>query len=115
MKKVLIAEDNESNYLLTSTILKGKYTLDRAINGQEAVEKVISEKPDIVLMDWKMPIMDGLEATAKIREFNTTLPIIALTAYAFEADKQKALEAGCNAFITKPIKIKELLALLQEY
>ncbi|MEG1587205.1 MAG: response regulator [Bacteroidales bacterium] len=115
MKKVLIAEDNESNYLLTSTILRGKYELCRAMNGQEAVDKVISEKPDIVLMDWKMPLMDGLEATQKIRTFNTELPIIALTAYAFDADRRKALEAGCNEFVTKPVKIKELLNTLEKY
>lgn len=115
MKKVLIAEDNESNYLLTSTILKGKYDVCRAINGLEAVDKIATEQPDIVLMDWKMPIMDGLEATLKIREFNTEIPIIALTAYAFDSDKQQALAAGCNDFMTKPIKIKELLSTLEKY
>lgn len=115
MKKVLIAEDNESNYLLTSTILRGKYELSRAMTGLEAIEKVREEKPDIVLMDWKMPEMDGLEATIRIREFNTEIPILALTAYAFDTDKRHALASGCNEFITKPVKIKELLEILAKY
>lgn len=115
MKKILIAEDNDSNYLLASIILKKQYEVCRAHNGAEAVTLVQEWQPDIVLMDWKMPIMTGLEATIKIRESNTTIPIIALTAYAFTSDRQQALEAGCNEFLTKPINIKELTTILSQY
>lgn len=115
MKKILIAEDNDSNYLLVSTILKGKYELLRAVNGAEAIEKAHTFEPDIILMDWKMPVMNGLDATIGIRAFAPDLPIIAITAYAFDTDKQQALAAGCNEFITKPINIKELLATLGKY
>lgn len=115
MKKILIAEDNDSNYLLTSIILKKQYEVCRAHNGTEAVALVQEWQPDIVLMDWKMPIMTGLEATMRIREFNATIPIIALTAYAFTSDRQQALEAGCNEFLTKPINVKELINVLSNF
>ncbi len=108
--KILIAEDNDSNYSLVKHILK-EYQITRVVNGVEAVEKVRNEKFDIVLMDMKMPIMGGLEATRKIRELNPLIPIIALTANAFDADRVSAMEAGCNAFLTKPLKKEELLEL----
>ncbi|WP_455585857.1 PAS domain-containing protein [Bacteroides sp.] len=108
--RVLVAEDNDSNYSLVWHMLKD-YNLTRAVNGIEAVEKVRNEKFDIVLMDLKMPIMGGLEATRKIREFNKEIPIVALTANAFDSDRTNALEAGCNAFLAKPVKKKQLLDL----
>ncbi|MDD4819652.1 MAG: response regulator [Flavobacteriales bacterium] len=101
---LLIAEDNVSNYLLISTLLKKEYELIHAENGKQAVEIAEGNKNiSVILMDIKMPIMDGLEATRHIREHNKTIPIIAVTAHAFEADRKLALEAGCNDFITKPI------------
>lgn len=108
--RVLIAEDNDSNYSLVRHMLKD-YNLTRVENGVDAVEKVRCEKFDLVLMDLKMPVMDGLEATRKIREFNVEIPIIALTANAFDSDKTNALDAGCNAFLAKPIKKRQLLEL----
>lgn len=108
--QILIAEDNDSNYSLVKHILK-EYQITRVVNGVEAVGKVRDEKFDIVLMDMKMPIMGGLEATRKIRELNPLIPIIALTANAFDADRASAMEAGCNAFLTKPLKKEELLEL----
>ncbi|WP_300700356.1 response regulator [Bacteroides sp.] len=108
--RVLIAEDNDSNYSLVRHMLKD-YNLTRVENGVDAVEKVRCEKFDLVLMDLKMPVMDGLEATRKIREFNVELPIIALTANVFDSDKTSALDAGCNAFLAKPIKKRKLLEL----
>lgn len=108
--RILIAEDNDSNYSLVKHILK-EYQITRVINGVEAVEKVRNDKFDIVLMDMKMPIMGGLEATRKIRELNSVIPIIALTANAFDADRISAIEAGCNAFLTKPLKKEHLLEL----
>ena len=103
MKKVLIAEDNDSNYILMTYILKKYYQYERAKNGQEAVELAEKGGFDIVLMDIKMPVMDGLEATKAIREKLPDLPIVALTANAFDSDRTLALEAGCNDFLPKPV------------
>lgn len=111
--KILIAEDNDSNYLLVQHILKG-FDLTRVINGADAVNKVREEHFDYVLMDMKMPIMGGLEAVRKIREFNKEIVIIALTANAFDADRIDALEAGCNVFLAKPLKKNQLLDILSE-
>ena len=91
-------------------ILKN-YDLTRAANGVEAVEEVRSRNFDLVLMDLKMPVMGGLEATRKIREFNAEVPIVALTANAFDSDRVSAMDAGCNAFLAKPVKRKQLLDL----
>lgn len=114
MKKILVAEDNDSNYLLVTVILRGKFEIERANNGKEAVEMMQSRTYDYVLMDIRMPIMDGLEATKHIREFNTYTPIIAVTAYAFESDKRNAMQSGFNDFLEKPIDKKKLLSILEE-
>ncbi len=106
--KILLAEDNDSNYLLVKNILKG-FNLCRVCNGIEAVQCVLEGTFDFVIMDMNMPIMGGLEATRKIREFNINIPIVALTANAFDSDRVSALEAGCNAFLTKPVKKSQLL------
>jgi CheY-like chemotaxis protein len=103
MKKVLIAEDNDSNFILMTYILKKYYQYDRARNGQEAVEMADKNDYDIVLMDIKMPIMDGLTATKAIKEKYPDLPVVALTANAFDSDRQLAMEAGCNDFLSKPV------------
>ena len=110
--KILVAEDNDSNYLLVLNILRG-YGLTRVVNGVEAVNKVREEHFDFVLMDMKMPVMGGLEAVRKIREFNKEVVIIALTANAFDTDRIDSLDAGCNEFLTKPLKRKLLLDILQ--
>lgn len=106
--KILIAEDNDSNYLLVRHILKN-YNLTRALDGADVVWKARNESFDLILMDMKMPVMGGLEATRRIREFNAKVPIIALTANAFDSDKGSAIEAGCNAFLAKPLSKKQLL------
>lgn len=111
--KILIAEDNDSNYSLVQHILKS-YHLTHVQNGAEAVNKVREEEFDLVLMDMKMPVMGGLEATRKIREFNNRIPIIALTANAFDADRISALDAGCNEFLAKPLKKSQLLELFSK-
>ena len=106
--KILIAEDNDSNFLLVRHILKD-YNLTRALDGADAVWKARNESFDLILMDMKMPVMGGLEATRRIREFNAKVPIIALTANAFDSDKGSAIEAGCNAFLAKPLSKKQIL------
>ncbi|MBC5621953.1 response regulator [Butyricimonas sp. NSJ-56] len=114
-KTILVAEDNESNFLLVFTVLKKDYSIIRAHNGVEAIDKFKSESPDIILMDIKMPEMDGLTATRKIREYDTRIPIIALSAFAFETDKQEAISAGCNDYITKPVDFNLLRATLKRH
>ena len=115
MKRILIAEDNDSNYMLMTYILKGHYEVFRAFNGREAVAKAKAENPDMVLMDIKMPIMDGLEATRLIRAEMPDLPIIALTANAFDNDRQQAMAAGCNDFVSKPVNATLCLELIAKY
>ena len=115
MKKILVAEDNDSNYSLMSYILKKYYEYDRAKNGQEAVEKVESGQFDLILMDIKMPVMDGLTATKEIRKFNQDIPIIALTANAFDSDRSLADEAGCNDFLSKPVSGDSCLKSIKKY
>ncbi|MCF8229785.1 MAG: response regulator [Bacteroidales bacterium] len=116
-KAVLIVEDDVSSYELIRIILqKNKYRVYHAYHGREAID-MLKEKTDIslVLMDMKMPVMDGYEATRKIREFDKDLPVIALTAYALEGDKEKALQAGCNDYLSKPIKQSMLTRTIDRY
>jgi CheY-like chemotaxis protein len=112
MKKILIAEDTDSNYLLLSIILRKDYELSRALTGTEAVKLFAEWKPDLILMDIKMPDMDGLEATRIIRRTDVDIPIVALTANAYDSDREKSLEAGCNSYMAKPVnatKLREML------
>ena len=111
---ILVAEDNDSNFQLVKKILKDN-DLDRAITGAEALEKARNNSYDLIFMDMRMPIMDGLEATFLIRQFDENIPIIALTANAFDSDKEAALAVGCNHFMTKPLKKKELMKLLSDF
>jgi CheY-like chemotaxis protein len=115
MKRVLIAEDNDSNYILMTYILKNRYEFERAVDGQQAVDMVMTGRFDLVLMDIKMPKMDGLEATKLIKEKNPEIPVIALTANAFESDRQMAIEAGCVEFLTKPISSQRCLAAIAQF
>ncbi|MBR6842238.1 MAG: response regulator [Prevotella sp.] len=115
MKKILVAEDNDSNFILMSYILKKYYEFERAKNGQEAVEKADSGKFDLILMDIKMPIMDGMEATRLIREKYPDLPIVALTANAFDSDRTMAMEAGCNDFLSKPVSSQLCIETIKKY
>ena len=112
---ILIAEDVESNYKLLEIILKKEYDLLWAKNGKEAVEYAFAEHPDAVLMDIKMPNLDGLEATKIIRELSATVPIIAQSAFAYEQDRKAAKEAGCNDFIAKPIADDKLKAMIHKW
>lgn len=114
---VLVAEDDELNYMYLAAVLKSlNYQFIHVLNGQEAVDQCKQNSEiSIVLMDIKMPVMSGTEATKLIREFRPNLPIIATTAYSYIDDKRCFLEAGCNDYITKPIRKKELLSLIKTY
>lgn len=115
MKTILVAEDNDSNFILMTYILKKHYQLVRARHGGEAVE--MAENPDVsmILMDIKMPVMDGLAATRAIREKHPDLPIIALTANAFNSDREQALAAGCTDFLSKPVSSDLCLRTIAKY
>jgi PAS domain S-box-containing protein len=108
---ILIAEDEHSNYLYLEALLEPYlFNLIHVENGKDAVEKFKTDKSiDLILMDFNMPIMSGMEATKEIRKFNTTIPIIALTAYAMTEDKDKALAVGCSGYVSKPISKNILL------
>ena len=111
--KILIVEDNEMNRDMLSRRLKKKgFEIIIAVDGAEGVEKTINEKPDLVLMDMSLPVMDGWEATKNLKANNETakIPIIALTAHAMAQDKEKALAAGCDEYDTKPIDLNRLLS-----
>lgn len=112
---ILVAEDIQSNYLLLEKLLQSRYNLIHALDGREAVEIVKSEHVDLVLMDMKMPVKNGLDATAEIRAFDTSIPIVALTAHAFDSDKVAALDAGCNEYLVKPLDKVKLMNVLEKY
>ena len=111
--KILIVEDNEMNRdMLSRRLLKKGFEIILAVDGAEGVEKTINEKPDLVLMDMSLPVIDGWEATKNLKANNETakIPIIALTAHAMAQDKEKALAAGCDEYDTKPIEENRLLS-----
>jgi len=115
MAKLLLVEDNEMNRDMLSRRLERKgYTVVCAMDGDQAIKMAQSETPALVLMDMSLPILDGWEATRKIKAVQTTLPIIALTAHAMEGDERKAREAGCDDYDTKPIELERLLSKIQK-
>jgi signal transduction histidine kinase len=113
-KIILVAEDETNNFLLINELLTNmKLKVIRAKNGLEAVNKCLSGNlPDLILMDIKMPVMDGIEATKRIKKFSPGLPIVALTAYALEVDKKRIFDSGCDDYIEKPIHRKVLFETL---
>jgi CheY-like chemotaxis protein len=116
-KTILLVEDEESNYLLIKTILKNtEASILWAKNGKEAVEMIDShEEISIVLMDIKMPVMDGYEATRMSKVLRPKLPVIAMTAHALYGDEEKALEGGFDNYIAKPINKNLLFTILEQY
>lgn len=114
-KNVLIAEDIDSNFMLAKAALGKNFNVIRALNGLEAVDIFKKTDLDIIIMDIKMPVMDGLTATKEIRKISETIPIIALTSFAFEVDKQDALNSGCNDFITKPIAVDSFADIITKF
>ncbi|MEG0498265.1 MAG: response regulator [Alistipes sp.] len=111
---VLVAEDNPSNYKLTEVILRKTYNLLHAENGAEAIELYRLHRPDVVLMDINMPIMDGYDALKGIRSEFPNARVIALTAYAFETDRQHMIQAGFDHCLSKPLRIDELRQTIKE-
>lgn len=114
-RTVLVAEDVDSNFLLLKTLLGKRCNLLWAKNGEDAVNQFKEHQPDLILMDIKMPHMDGLEATRLIRSYSKEVPIVALTAFAFESDKDRAIEAGCDDCLTKPVSQNALETVLDKY
>lgn len=112
-KTILIAEDNDSNFILLDSILSQTYDIVRAVNGLDAVGKFEAHNPDVILMDIKMPEMDGLEATSIIRKISD-VPIVAVTSSAYSSDRSAAMERGCDDFITKPVSIDTLNKVLKK-
>ena len=113
---ILIAEDDETNFLYLEIILKEKVNrVDRAINGQEAVEMIRKKSYDLVLMDLKMPVMTGTEATKEIKKQYPHLLVIATTAYATAEEKEHALDAGCDGYLSKPIKRTEIMDIISRH
>jgi CheY-like chemotaxis protein len=111
-KVILIVEDEPNNLKLLRDLLQTSgYTTIEATDGEQGVVLAKSKKPDLILMDIMMPVVDGLEATRILKADTTTknIPVLALTAYAMKGDKERILEAGCDGYISKPINIKELL------
>ncbi len=112
---VLVAEDEDSNYELVKIVLQKRYRLMRACNGVEAVTMCEDEHPSLVLMDVRMPDMDGLDATRIIKEVSPEIPVVALSAYAFEENIQEAKQAGCDEFMAKPFRVEDLLDMVHKY
>jgi two-component system cell cycle response regulator DivK len=112
MAKVLLVEDNEMNRdILSRRLSRRGYVVVFAMDGQQGIEMADSEKPDIVLMDMSLPVMDGWEATRRIKSDDAmrNLPVIGLTAHAMSGDREKALEAGCDDYDTKPVELDRLI------
>jgi len=112
MAKILLVEDNEMNRdMLSRRLTRNGYEVVIAVNGQEGVDLATSSKPDLILMDMSLPILDGWEATRQVKANPATkgIPVIALTAHAMVQDKEKALAAGCDEFDTKPVELPRLL------
>jgi two-component system cell cycle response regulator DivK len=112
MPKILLVEDNEMNRdMLSRRLIRNGYEVVIAIDGQQGVDIALSERPDLILMDMSLPVIDGWEATRRIKANDATrgTPMIALTAHAMAGDREKAMEAGCEDYDTKPIEISRLL------
>jgi two-component system cell cycle response regulator DivK len=116
MTKVLYVEDNEDNvYVLKTRLTRKGYTVLIASDGAEGVSMAAAEQPEVILMDLSLPILDGWEATRRIKAAATTrhIPVIALTSHAMTGDKEKALAAGCDDFDTKPVELDRLIGKIQ--
>ena len=114
-EKILIVEDNPQNMRLMEMTLSTKdYTLLKAVNGEEALDIVTKERPDLIIMDMQLPKMGGLEVTRRLRQMTalSCVPILALSAYAMKGDKEKFIEGGCDAYLSKPARPREILEMV---
>ena len=117
-KRILVVEDQEDNRQILRDLLgNAGYELIEAGDGEQALDAYAKQRPDLILMDIQLPVMDGYEATRRIRADpeSKAIPIIAVTSYALAGDEGKALAAGCNAYVTKPYSPRALLATVREY
>ena len=117
MAKILLVEDNDMNRdMLSRRLVREGYEVVAGEDGAEGVAKAAGERPDIILMDLGLPVMDGWEATRTLKADNATssIPIVALTAHAMTTDREKALEAGCDGYETKPVELPKLLDTMQK-
>jgi two-component system cell cycle response regulator DivK len=116
MAKVLLVEDNEMNRdMLSRRLVRRGFEVVFAVNGKQGVDLARSEKPDIILMDMSLPIMDGWEATRCVKSDEATrrVPVIGLTAHAMSGDREKAIEAGCDDYDTKPVELDRLIGKIE--
>jgi len=116
MTKILLVEDNEMNRdMLSRRLTRRGFEVIFAVNGQEGVDLAASERPDIILMDMSLPVLDGWEATRRVKADDTTsrVPIIGLTAHAMSGDREKAIAAGCDDYDTKPVEIERLIGKIE--
>lgn len=114
-KKILVVEDNSSNYMLVEALLDNRYQIVHAWDGEEAVRLFAKESPDLVLMDINLPYKNGYDATSEIRLISKNVPVIAVTAYAQNHDKQKIISSGFNGYIAKPIAEKDLIRVIKQF
>jgi two-component system, cell cycle response regulator DivK len=116
MAKIVLVEDNEDNRdMLSRRLTRKGYEVLIAVNGEEAVELVKKERPALVLMDISLPVMDGFEATRRLKSQDDTknIPIVALTAHAMSGDREKAIDAGCDDYDVKPVELTRLLSKIE--
>ncbi len=116
-ERILIVEDNPENMRLLEMVLRAKnYTLLKATDGEEALDIAIRERPDLIIMDIQLPKINGFEVTRKLRETPafSHIPIIGVTAYAMKGDKERVIESGCDAYLSKPINTRELPEIIAE-
>jgi two-component system cell cycle response regulator DivK len=117
-KKILVVDDNQDSRELVVKVLKNRgYEMVEAVDGEEAIEKVIAERPDLILLDISIPKLNGYEVTLRLKNMEEfkDIPVVALTAHAMKGDRMKALEAGCEGYITKPINVRELPAQVKSF
>ncbi len=117
-KRILVVEDQEDNRAILRDLLQSVgYELVEAVNGEEALSIALEHKPDLILMDIQLPVVDGYEATRRIKAEPALrgIPVIAVTSYALSGDEEKAREAGCDDYVTKPFSPRDLLAKVQAY
>lgn len=113
MVRILLVEDNEMNRdMLSRRLMRAGFEIEMALDGRQGLEMASEVRPDLILLDMSLPIMDGWEVASLLKDDETTreIPVIALTAHAMAGDKEKALEAGCDDYDTKPVDLKRLLA-----